>query len=48
MSGLLTNIEHIRKWKDTATAQLLVLSHPLSEEADASARKLSEDNQISG
>jgi len=38
----------IRTWKDRATAQLEVLSHPLPGEAEASARNLSGDNQIAG
>jgi hypothetical protein len=48
MSGLLMNNEHIRMWKDTAKAQLEVLSHPLPGEAEASARNLSGDKQIAG
>jgi len=42
------NNEHIRTRKDTAAAQLEVISHPLSGEAEASARNLGGDNQIAG
>lgn len=42
------NNEHIRTWKNTATAQLEVISHPVPGEAEASTRNLSGDNQIAG